>query len=548
MSAVLKQQQYQLLFPEHSLYLVQSRPATHFAVLWRDPALRNRAVEARKSAELLQCHIDYLYDKNPEHEHIPVLRADLAAEKKQYFDKRQACYAVADLPLIIQALPKDRDTWISQSLFNTAKSGYMSRRKVHFSSCSVLFADLDYYKIGHFSDPDEALACALRLIESAGWPAPSIALFSGRGIYLKWIFATPLPRPALPRWEAAERAIIKLLSTVPGLGVDASVKDISRVLRLENSLHEKSGETVRVLWINEQDGQPKQYDFEQLIETMLPYSKEEVLAFRSRDKARAEADVSFRQEWANKGEAAKAIYLAHSGEKPHGLRPLSGRHLAWDRMLDLEALAQMRGWDTSTGGQGVARGFRSRFVFWYLNFMGLAGDLTPLEFWGEVVATIDRFAPDLLRTRDKSIFYTLRARLQKFLDGEAVEHKGERYPALYTPRNQTLADFFQITAEEERNLKTIISEDEARRRDAERARRKRQEAGGKTRQGYLACGEQKRASAQLMRAQGKSWQEVAEALGYSNGEAARRSCTLKAGKTISRLQEEPGPEKVRPYY
>lgn len=543
MPSALRQQQFQLPFPEHNLYLVEGRPATHFALLWRDPSLRNRSADARKAIGLLQCHIDFLHKRDPEHSHIPTLRAQLDAEKKHLFDKRQACYPVSSLPQIIQALPRDRDTWISQSLFNTAKSGYMSRRKVNFSSCSVLFADLDYYKVGHYTQPDQALARALAVIEAAGWPAPSIALFSGRGIYLKWLFSTPLPRPALPRWEAAERAIIKLLSTAPELGVDQSVKDIARVLRMEDTLHEKSGETVRILWVNEQDGQPKQYDFEQLIETMLPYSKEEVLAFRARDKARDEAATLARRKRADKRAIAWPVYLAHSGEGPHGLRQLSGPGLAWDRVMDLEKLALMRGWDRHAGGQGVPHGFRSKFVFWYLNFLALAGKITPLEFWGETIAAIERFAPDLLRNRDRSVFDALRAKLVQFIQGGKVEFGGEEYPPLYTPRNEKLINLFCITGDEERQLKTVVSESEARRRDAERARTKRQAAGGKTREEYLACGEGKRTSAQLLRAQGKSWQEVAEALGYANADAARKSCGTKSAPV-----DKSGPEKVRPYY
>jgi hypothetical protein len=263
LAAPARQQQIALPFPEHSLYLESERQATHFAVLWRDSELSKKASEARKAAELLQCHINFLYKNNPENDYIPELRAQLTEVKRHYLDKRQKCFPVADLPKVIPLLPKNRDTWISQSLFNTPKNGPMTRRKTYFSSSSVLFADLDYYKAGHYTSPDAVLARVLQLIEDKGWPAPSIALFSGRGIYIKWLLAHPLPRPALPRWEAAEREIIKLLNTVPELGVDTAVKDVSRVLRLEHTINEKTGEAVRILWINEaKDGAPKEYNFQ----------------------------------------------------------------------------------------------------------------------------------------------------------------------------------------------------------------------------------------------------------------------------------------------
>jgi len=555
MSAVLDSQQFQLPFPEHSLYLTGVRPDTHFAVLWRDPARRARSVEAMKAAGLLQCHIDYLLKLNPERADVDGLREQLAKVKRDFYDKRQECFPLSSMATVIPLLPRDRDTWISQSTFNTTKSGFMSRRKVHFSACSVLFADLDFYKAGYYTDPDHALQHALQIIEDAGWPAPSIAVFSGRGIYLKWLFTTPLPRPALPRWEAAERQIIKLLKSAPELGVDESVKDISRVLRLENTLNEKSGQAVRVLWVNEGgNGKPKQYDFEYLFEYMLPYTKAEVLAFRSRDQLREEANIAFRREWQEKGKAAREKKAKKdTSDKATRLRPLPDSVLAWDRVMDLETLAKLRGWDRNEGGSGVSHGYRSHFVLYHVNFSALAGDFQLEEFWAEVVATIDRFAPDLLKTHRKDVFNTLFMKMRKFVRNEMVtDDVGGIYPALYTPKNQTLIDLFNITPDEERQLKTIVSEGEARRRDAERARTKRQAAGGKTREEYLACGTQKRTSAQLMRAQGKSWKEIAETLGYSNADAARKSCALKQGEAIDATEgvselHSGKPEKVRPY-
>ena len=74
-------------------------------------------------------------------------------------------------------------------------------------------------------------------------------------------------------------------------------------------------------------------------------------------------------------------------------------------------------------------------------------------------------------------------------------------------------------------LATIVSRGEAARRHAEREAQRRQEAGASDRAGYLESHEQKRATARLMRAQGKSWAEVAAELGYKNARAARMSCT-----------------------
>ena len=63
-----------------------------------------------------------------------------------------------------------------------------------------------------------------------------------------------------------------------------------------------------------------------------------------------------------------------------------------------------------------------------------------------------------------------------FEAGETIEFAGRQYPALYTPRNDTLINLFEISAGEQVELTTIVSRDEARRRDAERKRAQRAQA------------------------------------------------------------------------
>ena len=94
----------------------------------------------------------------------------------------------------------------------------------------------------------------------------------------------------------------------------------------------------------------------------------------------------------------------------------------------------------------------------------------------------------------------------------------------YRWRNDTLIQRFGITPDEERQLATIVSSGEAARRDAERKIQYRQEAGAVSRQVYEGNAEQKRATARLMRAQGKSWAAIAAEVGYKNADAARKSC------------------------
>ena len=68
---------------------------------------------------------------------------------------------------------------------------------------------------------------------------------------------------------------------------------------------------------------------------------------------------------------------------------------------------------------------------------------------------------------------TLYRKAVQFEAGERVEFGGRRYPALYTPRNTTLITLFSITDDEQRELATIVTREEVKRRRALREQAKR---------------------------------------------------------------------------
>ncbi len=52
---------------------------------------------------------------------------------------------------------------------------------------------------------------------------------------------------------------------------------------------------------------------------------------------------------------------------------------------------------------------------------------------------------------------TLYAKAKQYEAGEKVEFGGKQFAPLYTPRNDTLINLFQITEDEQRALRTLIS-------------------------------------------------------------------------------------------
>lgn len=67
---------------------------------------------------------------------------------------------------------------------------------------------------------------------------------------------------------------------------------------------------------------------------------------------------------------------------------------------------------------------------------------------------------------------TLYAKAKAYEAGERVTFSGKEFAPLYTPRNNTLINLFQITTDEQRQLRTIIETDIAVERRRERDKKR----------------------------------------------------------------------------
>jgi hypothetical protein len=394
----------------------------------------------------------------------------------------QESYRLVLLPDVLRRLNPQHDSWLSQAEFM-----HPNRRVVNLLRVGLLFADLDTYRepwaVG--KTPEQLAAAVLYHCAQEGIPTPSLLIYSGRGIQAKWLLDDALPRQALPRWNACQRYLVERLA---GLGADPQAKDASRVLRLVNTVNSKSGEVCRVVHVEYgPDSQPLRYGFEYLAEALLPVARWTI--------------EQQRQERIERRQQLKLV----SGGHAEGLRGFSGRQLAWHRLEDLRTLLELRG--------GVVEGVRMLFLFWMLNFLLLSGATNSSQMWHEAAA--------LARELDPSWGYasaelsTLYRKAQAFEAGERVEWNGRTYPPLYTPKNDHLIDLFQITDEEQRQLKTIISKDIARERHAAREMARRQANGAMDRETYERQARERQELAKALRAQGLSLRAIAERLGVS---------------------------------
>jgi hypothetical protein len=352
----------------------------------------------------------------------------------------------------------------------------------------LLFADLDTYRTPWAAGktPEELASSVLYHCQQEGIPAPSILIYSGRGIQAKWLFDLTLPRQALPRWNACQRYLIDRLAMV---GADPAAKDASRVLRLVDTINSKSGEICRVVHVEEGlGGHPMRYSFDYMAESLLPAARWEI-----------EQQRHYRAE-------RRQLKMLPGG-KPDNLHKFSGRKLAWDRLEDLRKLAALRG--------GVTQGERMKHLFWHLNFLLLSGATYSGQMYHEAAALAAELAPGW-NYRSKELM-TLYAKAKQFRAGERVEFGGKKFPPLYTPRNDTLINLFQISDKEQRELRTLISPAIAAERDADRARARRRAAGAVDRAAYLEIACAKQAHALCLKNQGLSVRAIAAQMGVSVG-------------------------------
>lgn len=409
-------------------------------------------------------------------------------------DKRQSSHPLSEMATVLGMVDPTRDTWLSQAEFFRP-----NRRVVNLLRIGLLFVDLDTYRMpwAKGRTPEEQVAGVLYFCQAEGLPLPSLMVYSGRGLQLKWLLDGPIPRQALPRWNACQRHLVDKLAE---LGADPAAKDASRVLRLVDTVNTKSGNVCRVVHVQEEAGEPARYNFEYLCEMLLPVARWDIEAQQKRKRDRQ-------------------LTLIPGGRKGN-LKGFSGRQLAWDRLEDLRRLADLRG--------GAVEGERMQHLFWRLNFLLLSGATNASLMYHEAAA-LARELDASWNHRSKELM-TLYGKAKANEAGETVEFNGRKVPPLYTPRNDTLINLFQITDGEQRQLKTIISADMAKERHREREKERRRAAGAVDREAYLAAADAKKEKALELRAKGMSVRAIAKEIGASVGAV---SGYLKASPTCS---------------
>jgi len=403
--------------------------------------------------------------------------------------KQQESFLLRDMPDVLKHWSGTSNSWISQAEFKKP-----NRRAVNMLRVGLAFIDLDYYKIDNLrgKTPDYVLNQVFARCVERQIPLPNLVVYSGRGLQIKWLFGHTLPRKALIRWNRLQSTLIE---TFKDLGADPVARDVSRVLRLVDTYNSKSRRLVEVILHDQQH----RYQFDAMCDQVFEYSRAEIQAFREEAKNKREA---------------RQFKLIEGGRNTTGLRSFSGNQLAWDRLHDLRRLTELRG--------GVVEGERMKTLFWQLNFLLLSGATNPNQMYLEAQQLAYQLDPNWkMDTGDLSTLYQ---KSKQHANGETVVLNGQEYSSLYTPRNDTLIDLFEISLNEQQLLRTIISPDEAKSRHRARDEKRRRESGAVTREEYEARSRSRAEQAKELKKEGYKGKEIAEKLGVT---AARVSQLLK---------------------
>lgn len=414
-------------------------------------------------------------------------RVGLAHKDGAGWHDRGACdHETASALVLDLAARRDWDTYLSQAGFSS------SRRVVaDVSALPAVFVDLDTYKVPGLEglSTDELLD---RIIAQHPWlPVPTMGISSGRGHYLEWVFTKPLDREHLPRWQAVEHSLIDLLAP---FGADPHARDAARVLRIVGGVNQRNGAEV----LGYQSGPTVTFErFERLVLTHA------APVLSTPRKPRLEAHEGG-------GLVEPRGSTATAAQRAQHLKPYK---LAFDRMHDCGVLAGLR-------GSPKMRDYRHRLLYvfavsgaWYWSGLDQAQEELD-HFARQHFAGADRYNARRVQT--------VLDRMESQLVGRVARiENGVRSDWRYQLRNATIIRALEITAQEQRELRTIIGKDERQRRRTER----RRGAGMVERGEWLTQAQERRSTALLLRSRGMTQASIARELGVTQG---RVSQILKA--------------------
>lgn len=366
----------------------------------------------------------------------------------------------------------------AENCYITSNQFIFGRSEAKLCNLVMLSCDLDTYKTDKYKNTthDELINDVKAVCLLNSLPFPTI-MYSGNGYYLKWIFVDKvkafkvskenralLKEPTtVEKWKIAQRVVNSLFTE---FGSDTKCLDVARLLRLCGTINTKTGNRASLLEIHEN------HSFDYMLECLKAHTThEDQEAILPKSKMPKAPKIKVLKAV----KPAKSMIVINDVKKQVpscNFKAKNTRSLAKARYEDLLKLIEIR---------GDIVGERMSFVFWVCNFMSITGRMNYAEFESQAKKVGDRIFKD--STWSLGDLSTLENRLKEYNFKTVIKSGEQSYIPLYTPKNETLINIFNITDEEQLHMKTIISADEKRRRDREAKRIMRRDIGMKEQEG-----------------------------------------------------------------
>ncbi|CAG7838730.1 hypothetical protein CLOHAE12215_00077 [Clostridium haemolyticum] len=352
------------------------------------------------------------------------------------------------------------------NLYISPNSFYKPLRRIeNVRKLNSLYIDMDYYNMDKLKKltPEQIIYLLDTEYFKEKVPEASFIVITGRGIAIYWLIE-PVPYMALPLWNAVQKFLLNKLEDV---GADPKSIDAARVMRLSGSLNQKSGKLAELLVYNGNYKYALREIQEEYMPALTPYVKNP--AFKRR------------------------------GRKSKIVKMFNCYSLHYARLMDLVKLQEMRnGLCRNKDGNLTETGQREIMCFLYRYWSCCFTKdkekalKDTLEFNKGFTLPLDK---NTVRTQTRQaekayeewLYNEFNYKKKKDRTKEeeetfkSLKSKRKQYKLLgYNYTNKTLIDILCIIEEEMRELITIISEKEVKRRNNEQHKVKRRNENGLT--------------------------------------------------------------------
>ena len=232
-------------------------------------------------------------------------------------------------------------------------------------------------------------------------PIPNFIIDSGRGLYLIWLIKK-VPSMALPLWKAVEEYFYK---TLKEFGADRQALDATRILRVPGSFNSKTHTEVKII-----DNYDYFYELREIQSEYMPELSEKAPVRRGRPK--------------------KVKYIFRE------------RSLYYARIMDIIKLCELREYDL--------KGHRELILFLYRYYSCYFTE------------DIEKALYDTLELN--SMFKQPLAEKEVTRATKSAETVFKKENKDYKYKNETLINLLEISDEEQREMITIIDDEEYKRR------------------------------------------------------------------------------------